>query len=113
MSTRVVKVIGGWPSNSSRNGMSHQGSVKYGFSFVKGKAIHSIEDYLEKFWTDPSSPDLGRGGSTTITAILINNQKLRIANVEDSRAVLSRRGQAAQMNIDQNPTLKWKHWEPR
>lgn len=52
------------------------------------------------------SPDLGRGGSTAVTAILINNQKLWIANVGDSRAVLSRRGEAIPMTIDHEPNTE-------
>lgn len=77
----------------------------------------------EEFWTDPSrsickayertdqailshSPDLGRGGSTAVTAILINGRKLWIANVGDSRAVLSRRGQAIQMSTDHEPNTE-------
>lgn len=77
----------------------------------------------EEFWTDPRtsipkayertdqailthSPDLGRGGSTAVTAILINGQKLWVANVGDSRAVLSKRGQAIQMSIDHEPNTE-------
>ncbi|XP_061365421.1 probable protein phosphatase 2C 10 isoform X2 [Gastrolobium bilobum] len=140
------------------------GPVKYGFSLVKGKANHPMEDYHvakfvqfrgqelglfaiydghlgdtvptylqrhlfsnilkeDDFWTDPNScivrayettdqailshsPDLGRGGSTAVTAILINNQKLWIANVGDSRAVLSRRGVAIQMTVDHEPNTE-------
>ncbi|CAK9163129.1 unnamed protein product [Ilex paraguariensis] len=52
------------------------------------------------------SPDLGRGGSTAVTAILINGQKLWVANVGDSRAVLSKRGQAIQMSIDHEPNTE-------
>ncbi|CAL8988318.1 unnamed protein product [Prunus brigantina] len=158
------QVVGGRSSCSSGKGRSHQGPVKYGFSLVKGKANHPMEDfhvakfvhsqghelglfaiydghlgdsvpaYLQKhlfpnilkdeeFWTDPNrsiskayertdqailshSPDLGRGGSTAVTAILINGHKLWIANVGDSRAVLSRRGQAVQMSIDHEPNTE-------
>ncbi|XP_014623638.1 probable protein phosphatase 2C 10 isoform X3 [Glycine max] len=77
----------------------------------------------EDFWTDPASSiikayettdqtilshssDLGQGGSTAVTAILINNQKLWVANVGDSRAVLSRRGVAEQMTIDHEPNTE-------
>ncbi|XP_042989516.1 probable protein phosphatase 2C 10 isoform X2 [Carya illinoinensis] len=77
----------------------------------------------EEFWVDPQrsiikayektdqailshSSDLGRGGSTAVTAILINGQKLWIANVGDSRAVLSRGGQAVQMTIDHEPNTE-------
>ncbi|XP_004500628.1 probable protein phosphatase 2C 10 isoform X1 [Cicer arietinum] len=52
------------------------------------------------------SSDLGHGGSTAVTAILIDGRKLWIANVGDSRAVLSRKGQAAQMTIDHEPNTE-------
>lgn len=84
----------------------------------------------EEFWTDPSrsicksyektdkailshNPDLGRGGSTAVTAILINGQKLWIANVGDSRAVLSKKGQAIQMSIDHEPNTERDSIEDR
>ncbi|XP_070683351.1 probable protein phosphatase 2C 10 isoform X2 [Malus domestica] len=74
----------------------------------------------EEFWVDPNrsiskayertdqailshSSDLGRGGSTAVTAILLNGRRLLVANVGDSRAVLSRAGQAVQMSIDHEP----------
>lgn len=77
----------------------------------------------EEFWTDPNrsiakayertdqailshSPDLGRGGSTAVTAILLNGQKLWTANVGDSRGVLSKRGQAIQMTVDHEPNTE-------
>ncbi|KAJ9159115.1 hypothetical protein P3X46_024642 [Hevea brasiliensis] len=158
------QVVGGQSSCSSGKGRSHQGPAKYGFSLVKGKANHPMEDYHvakfvqiqghvlglfaiydghlgdsvpaylqknlfnnilkdEEFWTDTNksilkayektdqailshSPDLGSGGSTAVTAILINGQKLWIANVGDSRAVLSRRGKAIQMTTDHEPNTE-------
>lgn len=159
-----TQVVGGRSSYSSGKGRSPHGQIKYGFSLVKGKANHPMEDYhvakfvqleghelglfaiydghlgdsvpayLQKhlfpnilkddeFWTDPTraiskayertdqailshSPDLGRGGSTAVTAILINGQKFWVANVGDSRAVLSRRGQAEQMTTDHEPNTE-------
>ncbi|KAL2477474.1 putative protein phosphatase 2C 10 [Forsythia ovata] len=158
------RLTGGRSSCGSGKGRSHQGPVKYGFSLVKGKANHPMEDYhvakfvytngcelglfaiydghlgdsvpayLQKhlfsniikeddFWTDPNTsiakayertdqailshtPDLGRGGSTAVTAILINGRHLWIANVGDSRAVLSRMGQAIQMSVDHEPNTE-------
>ncbi|XP_059653315.1 probable protein phosphatase 2C 9 [Cornus florida] len=155
---------GGRSSCGSGKGRSHQGPIKYGFSLIKGKANHPMEDYHvakilqhhgrelglfaiydghlgdnvpsylqkhlfsnilkeEEFWTDPSrsiskayertdqailthSPDLGRGGSTAVTAILINSRTLWVANVGDSRAVLSKGGQAIQMSIDHEPNTE-------
>ncbi|XP_071691613.1 probable protein phosphatase 2C 9 [Rutidosis leptorrhynchoides] len=160
----VSKLAGGQASNGSGKGRGQQGSVKYGFTLVKGKANHPMEDYhvakfvphqgrelglfaiydghlghsvpayLQKhlfsniikegeFWTDPNrsiskayertdqailshNPDLGRGGSTAVTAILINGRKLWVANVGDSRAVLSKRGKAIQMSIDHEPNME-------
>ncbi|KAL3538640.1 hypothetical protein ACH5RR_002006 [Cinchona calisaya] len=155
---------GGHSSHSSGKGRSHLGPIKYGFSLVKGKANHPMEDYHvakfaqfqgrelglfaiydghlgdsvpaylqkhlfsnilkeEDFWNDPNraiskayertdqailshSPDLGRGGSTAVTAILINGRALWVANVGDSRAVLSRRGHAIQLSIDHEPNTE-------
>ncbi|KAJ8747443.1 hypothetical protein K2173_023843 [Erythroxylum novogranatense] len=76
----------------------------------------------EEFWVDPSrsilkayertdqailshSSDLGRGGSTAVTAILING-RLWVANVGDSRAVLSIGGKARQMTTDHEPNTE-------
>ncbi|WVY93478.1 hypothetical protein V8G54_032566 [Vigna mungo] len=158
------QVVGGRSSCSSGKGRSYLFPVKYGFSLVKGKANHPMEDYHvakivkyegnelglfaiydghlgdsvpaylqkhlfsnilkeEDFLTDPAnsiikayettdqailshSSDLGRGGSTAVTAILINNQNLWVANVGDSRAVLSRKGVAIQMTIDHEPNTE-------
>lgn len=156
--------VGGESSSSSGKGRSHEGNIKYGFSLVKGKADHPMEDYhvakfvqveehelglfaiydghlghevpsyLQKhlfanilkegeFWVDPrpaitkayektdhtillSSSNLGRGGSTAVTAILINGLRLWVANVGDSRAVISRGDQAIQMTIDHEPNTE-------
>lgn len=46
---------------------------------------------------------LGKGGSTAVTAILINNQKLVVANVGDSRAVMCKKGVAKQLSVDHEP----------
>ncbi|GMI77205.1 CERK-1 interacting protein phosphatase 1 [Hibiscus trionum] len=150
--------------SSSGKGKSREGMVKFGFSLVKGKANHPMEDYHvakfmqihehelglfaiydghlgdsipaylqkhlfanilkeEEFWVDPSraiskayektdqailshSSDLGRGGSTAVTAILINGIRLWVANVGDSRAILSRGGQAIQMTTDHEPNTE-------
>jgi len=49
---------------------------------------------------------LGRGGSTAVTAILINCQKLVVANIGDSRAVLCKNGQAKQLSVDHEPSVE-------
>ncbi|KAJ8529889.1 hypothetical protein K7X08_036724 [Anisodus acutangulus] len=162
--SKFSQLAGGRSSCSSGKGRSQQGPIKYGFSLVKGKANHPMEDYHvakfvqlhghelglfaiydghlgdsvpaylqkhlfanilneEDFRNDPHrailkayertdqailshNPDLGRGGSTAVTAILINGRMLWVANVGDSRAVLSRRGQAIQLSVDHEPNTE-------
>uniref|UniRef100_A0A1D1YHK4 protein-serine/threonine phosphatase n=1 Tax=Anthurium amnicola TaxID=1678845 RepID=A0A1D1YHK4_9ARAE len=158
--------LGARSSCGAGKGKSSQSSVKitYGYSLVKGRTSHPIEDYHvskfvrmkgkelglfaifdghlgdnvpaylqkhlfanilkeEEFWTYPDraiskaydktdkailshSSELGRGGSTAVTAILINGQKLWIANVGDSRAVLAKGGRVMQMTIDHEPNTE-------
>lgn len=74
----------------------------------------------EEFWTQPDraiikayektdqailshQPDLGQGGSTAVTAILINGCELWVANIGDSRSVLLKGGQVFQMSTDHDP----------
>ncbi|KAJ9687002.1 hypothetical protein PVL29_015739 [Vitis rotundifolia] len=111
------------------------------FAIYDGHLGDSVPAYLQKhlfpnilkeeeFWTDPvrsiskayertdqailsHSPDLGRGGSTAVTAILIDGRKLWVANVGDSRAVLSKRGQARQMSTDHEPNTERDSIEDR
>ncbi|KAF3485537.1 hypothetical protein F2Q69_00054639 [Brassica cretica] len=139
--TSDSEVMGGQSSSRSGKGRSDEGLIKFGFSLVKGKANHPMEDYhvanfiniqdheLE-FWEDPrrsilkayektdqailsNSSDLGRGGSTAVTAILINGRKLWIANVGDSRAVLYRGGKTMQMSTDHEPRAERSSIEDR
>ncbi|KAL2893817.1 putative protein phosphatase 2C 10 [Bienertia sinuspersici] len=156
--------IGGQQSSFiSGKGRSNQGQTAFGYSLVKGKADHPMEDYHvakfvamdeheiglfaifdghlgdavpaylqknlfhnilkeEEFWVDPGrsipkayektdqeilsqSTEIARGGSTAVTAILINGRRLWTANLGDSRAVLLRGGQAVQMTVDHEPNI--------
>ncbi|KAH9606421.1 hypothetical protein KSS87_015064 [Heliosperma pusillum] len=104
------------------------------FAIYDGHLGDTVPAYLQKhlfanilkeddFWSDPNrsilkayegtdqailnhNPDLGRGGSTAVTAILVDGKKLWVANVGDSRAVLSRNGQAVQMSTDHEPNTE-------
>lgn len=57
--------------------------------------------------------DLGSGGSTAVTAILINGQMLVVANVGDSRAVICKNGMAKQLSVDHEPSVERKDIENR
>lgn len=59
------------------------------------------------------SADLGKGGSTAVTAILVNGHKLIVANVGDSRAVICRDGVAKQLSVDHEPSKERKDIEDR
>ncbi|ESW05255.1 hypothetical protein PHAVU_011G164900 [Phaseolus vulgaris] len=104
------------------------------FAIFDGHSGQSVPDYLKthlfdtilkepNFWTEPAeavkraysitdstildkSGELGRGGSTAVTAILINCQKLVVANIGDSRAVLCKNGQAKQLSVDHEPSVE-------
>jgi protein phosphatase 1L len=56
---------------------------------------------------------LGRGGSTAVTAILINGEKLVVANVGDSRAVICKNGVAKQLSVDHEPSREKRLIESR
>ncbi|KAK9666510.1 hypothetical protein RND81_14G189800 [Saponaria officinalis] len=101
------------------------------YAIFNGHAGREVAEYLKHnlfdsilhqsdFWTDPESAVrkaykdtdeeiLGkvadwRGGSTAVTAILINREKLIVANVGDSRGVLCRRQKIEQViTVDHEP----------
>ncbi|ERN16726.1 probable protein phosphatase 2C 39 isoform X1 [Amborella trichopoda] len=101
------------------------------FAIFDGHLGHDVPNYLQSnlfdnilkqqdFWTHTENAikkayeitddkilekvvDLGSGGSTAVTAILMNCEKLVIANVGDSRAVVSRNGVAKQLSVDHEP----------
>ncbi|XP_021773700.1 probable protein phosphatase 2C 39 isoform X1 [Chenopodium quinoa] len=111
------------------------------FAIFDGHVSQDVPDYLRShlfnnilkepdFWTETEnavrkayritdskilekSADLGKGGSTAVTAILINCQKLVVANLGDSRAVISRNGKAKQLSVDHEPDSERKDIEDR
>ncbi|XP_057527424.1 probable protein phosphatase 2C 39 isoform X2 [Amaranthus tricolor] len=54
-----------------------------------------------------------RGGSTAATAILINREKLIIANVGDSRGILCKKGDVEQITVDHEPEKEIKAVQER
>ncbi|XP_011100357.1 probable protein phosphatase 2C 58 [Sesamum indicum] len=102
------------------------------FAIFDGHMGHDVAKYLQghlfdnilkqsDFWTNPESAlknayqttdkeileqsfQLGKGGSTAVTAILINGHKLVVANVGDSRAVICRKGAVKQLSVDHEPS---------
>ncbi|KAH7425294.1 hypothetical protein KP509_11G048400 [Ceratopteris richardii] len=101
------------------------------FAIFDGHLGHEVSCYLQanlfnnilnqpEFWTDPSSAittgylqtdaailqqsaELGTGGSTALTAIVIDGASVYVANVGDSRAVLCRAGAANPITVDHDP----------
>ncbi|KAL5571125.1 hypothetical protein UlMin_023150 [Ulmus minor] len=111
------------------------------FAIFDGHLGHDVANYLQthlfenilkepEFWDEPQSAikkayrrtdedildksfSLGRGGSTAVTAILINGQKLVVANVGDSRAVICKNGVAKQLSVDHEPSREKRLIESR
>ncbi|KAI5059236.1 hypothetical protein GOP47_0025555 [Adiantum capillus-veneris] len=101
------------------------------FAVFDGHLGHEVSCYLQAnlfnnilnqpaFWTDPSSAitngylqtdatillksaELGTGGSTALTAIVIDGASVYVANVGDSRAVICRAGVATPITVDHDP----------
>ncbi|KAI9095733.1 hypothetical protein K1719_026293 [Acacia pycnantha] len=55
----VTQVVGGRSSISSGKGKSHQNPIKYGFSLVKGKANHPMEDFHVAKFVQTRGQELG------------------------------------------------------
>lgn len=60
-----------------------------------------------------NSVQLGPGGSTAVTAIVIDGKDLWIANIGDSRAVVCERGAANQLTVDHEPDSERRRIEKR
>lgn len=65
-------------------------------------AIKNAYRSTDKFILE-NAVQLGPGGSTAVTAIVIDGKDLWVANVGDSRAVLCERGSANQLTVDHEP----------
>ncbi|KAF5461270.1 hypothetical protein F2P56_017387 [Juglans regia] len=88
-------------------------------SYLRDNLFNNILDE-PTFWKDPemairnayrttdkfileNSMQLGPGGSTAVTAIVIDGKDLWVANIGDSRAVVCERGSANQITVDHEP----------
>ncbi|KAJ8628812.1 hypothetical protein MRB53_022135 [Persea americana] len=109
------------------------------FAIFDGHLGDSVPSYLKHnlfnnilnephFWTNPeiairnayrstdkfileNSTRLGPGGSTAVTAIVIDGKDLWIANIGDSRAVVCEQGSANQLTVDHEPSNERKRIE--
>ncbi|KAG8633938.1 probable protein phosphatase 2C 44 isoform X2 [Manihot esculenta] len=96
-------------------------------SYLKDNLFVNIL-HESNFWEDPktaiknaykktdrfileNSMQLGTGGSTAVTAIVIDGKDLWVANVGDSRAVVCERGCANQLTVDHEPHTERKRIE--
>ncbi|KAF5749673.1 protein phosphatase 2C 44-like [Tripterygium wilfordii] len=81
-------------------------------NFFKDPAIAIKNAYCstDKFILE-NSMQLGPGGSTAVTAIVIDGTDLWVANVGDSRAVAFERGAANQLTVDHEPHSERKRIE--
>ncbi|XP_043712339.1 probable protein phosphatase 2C 44 isoform X2 [Telopea speciosissima] len=66
------------------------------------KAIKNAYCSTDKFILE-NSTRLGPGGSTAVTAIVIDGKDFWVANIGDSRSVLCERGSANQLTVDHEP----------
>ncbi|CAN1340586.1 Probable protein phosphatase 2C 44 [Linum perenne] len=111
------------------------------FAIFDGHLGDSVASYLKDnlidnilnepiFWEDPAgaiknaycstdnlilknSLQLGPGGSTAVTAIVIDGKDLWVANIGDSRAVVCESGAANQLTVDHEPHTERKRIENR
>ncbi|KAK9938047.1 hypothetical protein M0R45_014807 [Rubus argutus] len=111
------------------------------FAIFDGHLSHEIPEYLQtnlfnnilkepEFWKETENAvrkayritdtnilekavDLGKGGSTAVTAILIDCRKLVVANVGDSRAIICKNGVAKQLSVDHEPSTEREQIENR
>lgn len=60
-----------------------------------------------------NSMQFGPGGSTAVTAIVIDGKDLWVANIGDSRAVICRNGTAEQLTVDHEPHSERRKIEKR
>lgn len=74
------------------------------------KAIKDAYRSTDQFILE-NSGQLGPGGSTAVTAIVIDGKDLWVANIGDSRAVLCERGSANQLTVDHEPHVERKRIE--
>ncbi|KAJ9562843.1 hypothetical protein OSB04_008003 [Centaurea solstitialis] len=111
--------------------------IRHGYHSVEGKMPHPMEDHVFAQFREVEGNELGlfavfdghlsqevpdylrshlfdniinerKGGSTAVTAILINGETLVVANVGDSRAVLCQDGVAKQLSVDHEPNKERK-----
>ncbi|KAF5182620.1 phosphatase 2C [Thalictrum thalictroides] len=68
-------------------------------------AIKNAYRSTDKFILE-NSTKLGPGGSTAVTAIVIDGREIWVANIGDSRAVLCEGGSANQLTVDHEPHIE-------
>jgi len=54
-----LQLVASRPSSSTGKGKNYEGSIKYGFSLVKGRANHPMEDYHVAKFVQLQDKELG------------------------------------------------------
>lgn len=129
MATQAVKLQNTYKSNLFDNILSNVWNLLSSIKFIlylcllsRDNALLRLCHHQPDFWTSPenavksayqSTDDeilekLGGsgGGSTAVTAILIDGKKLIVANVGDSRAILCRNSAAKPITVDHEPQMQ-------
>ncbi|PPD67024.1 hypothetical protein GOBAR_DD36095 [Gossypium barbadense] len=116
---KVQEKVGLNPSNNAESGKGKSKmskNITHGYHLVKGKANHPMGDYVFPEFKQVNGSELGLFAifdghlSHVIPGYLkanlfnyILNEKLVIANVGDSRAVISKNGVPKQLSVDHEP----------
>lgn len=104
-SGEVVGLFGVFDGHGGPNAADYVRSNLFVNVLQHNKFTSDLKSAIEESYESTDSQYSGYDGCTAITAVL-KGQRLLVANVGDSRAVLCRAGRAVPMSIDHKPNTK-------